>query len=364
MATYNISESVAASIDTQGDTGTASRIKILGQRDSAAITDQFAVRVRVCNEDTFTNATNATIAVDSGYGTVITTHTSSKDLDIRSLDANATGTLTISGTVPDGETVTIGTRVYEFDTDGSTTGDNQVADISASATASEGTLTVDTQPTALDSFEIDGRGFVFVADGNEGSAGEISIGANLAAAQANIVAAINGTDGVHSAHPTVTAAAFATDASVITANVPGVAGDSITTTENFTAVTNIFDAGTLGTTTAGAECSAANAVTALVAAITADASAVVTAADGAGDTVDVTATADGYDGDSVATTETMSNGAWGAATLATGSIPSEIFVNLTDASAETVTLRLGPPELDGLVCEYHTAAIDVTHAAP
>ena len=150
MATYNISESVAASIDTQGDTGTASRIKILGQRDSAAITDQFAVRVRVCDEDTFTNATNATIAVDSGYGTVITTHTSSKDLDIRSLDANATGTLTISGTVPDGETVTIGTRVYEFDTDGSTTGDNQVADISASATASEGTLTVDTQPTALD----------------------------------------------------------------------------------------------------------------------------------------------------------------------------------------------------------------------
>jgi hypothetical protein len=88
--------------------------------------------------------------------------------------------------------------------------------------------------------------------------GNIAIGANLAATQANIVAAINGTGSGGTeygtgtvAHPTVDAGAFATNASVITAKSPGTAGNSIATTETFTAGTNVFDAATLGTTTSG-----------------------------------------------------------------------------------------------------------------
>ena len=72
---------------------------------------------------------------------------------------------------------------------------------------------------------------------------------------------------------------------------------------------------TLGTTTAGADCTAANAVTAIVASVTLNDTAGVSAADGAGDTVVLTADTKGTAGDSIATTETMANGAFGQATL-------------------------------------------------
>jgi hypothetical protein len=40
---------------------------------------------------------------------------------------------------------------------------------------------------------------------------------------------------------------------VFTANVKGTAGNSLATTETYTAGTNVFDAATLGTTTAGVD---------------------------------------------------------------------------------------------------------------
>ena len=49
----------------------------------------------------------------------------------------ATGTLTFSGAVSDGETVTIGTDVYEFDDDSSVTAGNIAVDVSGGATASD-----------------------------------------------------------------------------------------------------------------------------------------------------------------------------------------------------------------------------------
>lgn len=119
------------------------------------------------------------------------------------------------------------------------------------ATRAAGTLTVDTQPTALDTFTIGSKVFDFVASGaNE--EGEINVGADLPAAKVNIVAAINGTDGWNAPHPEVTAGAFGSDDVVITARLPGPAGDALETTETFTAGTNVFDATTLGGTTAGA----------------------------------------------------------------------------------------------------------------
>lgn len=223
------------------------------------------------------------------------------------------GTLTLSGVVLDGETVTIDGDVYEFLADvaqSKTSASNIAVDITSHTTKSQGTLTVDTNPTAADTMTIGSTVYTFVETGQE--AGEILIGVDVAATQLNIVAAINGTDGVNTAHASVSAAAFSSDDSVITALVGGVAGDSIATTETFTAGTNVFDAATLGTTTAGVDCSAANADGAL---ILADEGTTYSMAQGTGTTVVVTAATKGVAGDSIATTETMANGAFGQATL-------------------------------------------------
>jgi len=364
--TYQLEQTLTQSIQTQGDTGTPSVVRILAKESGIALSQEFAVRVLVANQDGWADATNATIAPTSGYGTTVTTHSATKDLTIRTQPAvAATETLTISGVVIDGETITINGRVYEFDTDSSTTGDVDI-DISASATASQGTLTMDTQPTLGDSTTIGTRTYVWVANGAANFPGEISIGADLAAAKVNFVAAINGTDGVNTASTFVTAAAFVADACVLTALTPGTAGDAIATTETFTAGTNVFDAAVLGTTTAGVDCTAANAVTAVVAAITGDGSAVVSAADGVGDTVDITAVTAGTAANAYTLANTMANGSWGAATMSGGldELKGEIRVTLTDASAETVTVRLGAPSYGGLVIDYSENTLDVTHAAP
>lgn len=63
---------------------------------------------------------------------------------------------------------------------------------------------------------------------------------------------------------------------------------------------------------------ASAAVAALVAAITGDASAVVTAVDGTGDVVNVTAKVKGTSGNALATTETCTNGAWAKTKLSGG----------------------------------------------
>ncbi|MEA3227208.1 MAG: hypothetical protein U9Q07_14760 [Planctomycetota bacterium] len=233
----------------------------------------------------------------------------------------ASGVLTISGVVIDGETVTIGSDVYEFCADAAqslTGGSDFAVDIESDTTKSAATLTVDTQPTAGDDMTIGSKTYTFVPDGTANADGEITVGTDLATAQAAIVAAINGSDGNNNAHTQVSAAAFAVNASVITALVGGTAGDSIASTENFTAGSNIFDAVTLGTTAAGADCTAANAVTALVTSVTANDTEGVGAADGAGDTVDLTADTKGTAANSIATTEAMANGSFGAVTLESG----------------------------------------------
>jgi len=223
----------------------------------------------------------------------------------------AQGTLTIAGVVIDGEYVDIGDDRYEFCADAAqslTAGSDFAVDITSYVTKSQGTLTVVTQPISGDTMTIGDKVFTFVTNGTANADGEISIGTDAATAQANIVAAINGTDGWNTASAYVTIAAFAANAAVLTALVGGVAGDSIATTETFNGVGNIFDAATLGTTTAGVDCSAANAVTALVAAITANDTQGVGAADGAGDTVVLTADTKGAAGNAIVIAESMANG--------------------------------------------------------
>lgn len=358
---------LSPSITTQGNTGSASTVTVLVKNGSQLISGADFIRVRVCNDDGYATATNATIAPASGT-TTAETLTSNKDLVLKSSVATqATGTLTVSGTVGDAETVTVGSRVYEFDSHSTSTitAGRVRVNISGNTTAAQGTLTLAVQPTAGDTMTIGTRTYSYVASGTADEPGEISRGADLAAAKTATIAAINGTDAVNTANATVSAGTFSGDDLVLTARAGGTAGNSIVTTETFASGSNIFDAATLGTTTAGTNCSAANAVTALVTAIDGDASAVVDAADGAGDTVVITADSAGSAGNSLASTETMTNGAFGAATLASGADQrnGRFVFTVTNATAETVTVRFGAPPLGGSSTNW-TTTLDVTHAAP
>ena len=118
------------------------------------------------------------------------------------------------------------------------------------AVASQGTLTMDTQPTVGNTMTIGASVYTFTTDGTAAAEGEIDVGADLADCKTLVVAAINGTDH-NTANASVTAATFSGDDCVLTAIIKGTAANSVATTETFTAATNIFDAATLGTTTAG-----------------------------------------------------------------------------------------------------------------
>lgn len=274
--------------------------------------------------------------------------------------AYASETLTVSGVVIDGETVTIdnpdriGVDVYEFAADDAqSVGEGNIpVDIVAATVKSAGVLTVDTQPTSGDTMTIGGKVYIFVPDGTATADGEVSIGGTvtpLLDAQANIVAAINGVDGVNNPNPAVSADAFVGNDCAITALVGGVAGDLIDTTSNFTAIGNAFGAVTLQN---GSDCSAADAITALVAAITASDTQRVGAADGAGDTVDLTSDTIGVYGNSIAISTDMANGSFPpdvvalsggvdgtVADLWTRMVDDEyLYVRITDGSWRRISL--------------------------
>jgi len=113
-------------------------------------------------------------------------------------------------------------------------------------------LNMATIPTANDTITVAGVTWTFVASGAATNAGEISIGANAAAAQANLVLAINGT-GTPGAttyidvstdnrrllqNGNVSLATFAADVGAFTGNV------LFNTSETFTPAGNTFDAET------------------------------------------------------------------------------------------------------------------------
>ena len=244
---------------------------------------------------------------------------------------NATKSLAVSGVVVDGETVTInnpayaGSDVYEFlaDTVQSKTAVSNIAvNIMANTVKASNTLTLPTQPTAGDTMTIGTKVYTFVANGAANADGKISVGTSLATAKLAIVAAINGTDSVNTAHPKVSVSAFAGNVCTLTALVGGVAGNAVVTTETFTAVGNVFSAVTLES---GADCTAANAITAFVAAVTAHDTQGVAAADGAGDTIDLTADIAGASGNAITLAETLANGAFaGAATHLSGGVDGSV----------------------------------------
>lgn len=134
-----------------------------------------------------------------------------------------------------------------------------IVDQPTADTLAEGTLTLDTIPTDLDTMTIGSKTYTF-QDTLTDVDGNIEIALTLAQTQVNIENAINltGTPGTGyalsmSINPEASAGSFAVDDMILTSRVPGVLGNSIVTTQTFTAGTNVFDAVTLGTTTAGVD---------------------------------------------------------------------------------------------------------------
>lgn len=194
--------------------------------------------------------------------------------------ANASAVLTFANPVIHGEKLIIGDDVYEMAAnDALSVSDpaNIVVDITAYAGKAVASLTVGAQPTAGDTMTIGGKLYTFVPDGTANADGEISIGTDILTAQAAIVAGINGTDGHNLANTLVSASDFETNVSTIMAFIAGTQGNLIALEETFDSEANLFSGANLIT---GTDCIALNAITALVAAITAS------------DTVGVTAVAD------------------------------------------------------------------------
>ena len=99
--------------------------------------------------------------------------------------------------------------------------------------AATATLTIGIIPTAGKTLIVGGRTYTFRAAVDTDAAGEVSIGANVAAAQANLRAAING-DALNPANEAVSCAAFAGNAAVLTARLPGTTGNSLAVTGTYT----------------------------------------------------------------------------------------------------------------------------------
>ena len=228
----------------------------------------------------------------------------------------ASGTLTILGVVKDGETVQIGDDVYEFCSDAAqtlTAGSTIPVDIEAHTTKGAINLTVDTIPALGDTFTIGTKTYYIVPAASTLGEGDVALG-DLATSQANIVAAINGSDGHNTANDKASAGAFNVgNVSAITALAGGT--HNVPTTETFATGSNQFSGAALA---GGADCSAANAVTALVTAINASDTQGVGAADGDNNTVVCTANVKGVAGNDIDSVAVMDNGSFAKAKLSGG----------------------------------------------
>ncbi len=223
----------------------------------------------------------------------------------------AKGTLTLTGVVVHGETVEIGEDVYQFSADDLQTITRPEfipVNITPHVVEATGELTMAVQPVAGDTLTLATKVFTFVPVGTDTADGEVSIGEDLAGAQAALVAAINGTDGVNDPHTLVSAGAFVANVLTLSALIGGIAGNDIDTTETFTAETNVFAAAKLA---GGGDCTAPNAILALVAAITAFDTQGVGAVDGADDTIVLTADIAGVAGNAITIATDMINASFG-----------------------------------------------------
>lgn len=225
----------------------------------------------------------------------------------------AVASASFTGDIVHGDTFTVdnpavtGKDVYEFLADEDLTKSNPsniAVDIVSKATVAAVELTMAAQPTSGDTVTVGEKTYIFVPVGTDTAPGEVSIGANLAGAQAALVAAINGTDSHNQPHPSVYIMDFAANIASIEALIRGSAGNAIVSTETFTSASNLFSAATL---TSGTDCSATDAVTALIAAITASDTQGISASDRTGGVMDIEAKVAGVCGNAIGLATTSSN---------------------------------------------------------
>jgi hypothetical protein len=266
-------------------------------------------------DGTLVEATAANLNALTGTGfTALHKHLVVEDTPVNA--AAASGTLTISGTVSDGETVTInGVDVYELDADGSVAGGNIAVDISSGTkTQATGTLTFADSVSDGEIVTIGDETYEFdtnasVTEGN--IAVDVSGGASGAQAAAALETAYNtNTTYDITADADGAAISFECDSG---GDLDGSLGNAITTTTD--ADNGSFAAGTL---TGGSDATAAEAVTALVTAVTESDTQGVGAADGDGNTVVFTADTKGAAGNSITTETDMANGEFEAEHLEDG----------------------------------------------
>lgn len=128
--------------------------------------------------------------------------------------------------------------------------------------AAQATLSMATKPTDGDTVTVGSIEYTFL-DSFVDAVNNVFTGADLAASQANLVAAINATGGTPGtthytsqvANPDASVAAFSGNDMVATALLAGTAGNSLASEETFTDVTDAWDAATFGTTLAGEDSS-------------------------------------------------------------------------------------------------------------
>lgn len=113
------------------------------------------------------------------------------------------------------------------------------------ATRAKNYLILAKQPTAGNTITIGEKTYTFVSSGTADADGDIEIGAALSNTQANVVAAINGTDDHNEPHLKVAAEDFAENRCAIIALAPGSEGNSIATTAAFSDMGNKFSSPTL-----------------------------------------------------------------------------------------------------------------------
>lgn len=251
----------------------------------------------------------------------------------------ATGTLTFTGQPTAAQTVTVGAFTYTFvaaltgaayevliGASAQATRDNLLDAMQGDGTVATGVLTASANPAAGGIVRIGDYYYTIVtALSSPGAPFEVLRGAAATNTLDNLIAAINSAAGGGTLYgyntpknPDVSAAAGAGDTIDLSSRYSGVEANYITTTEDSASLS--FGASTLtGATGAG---------------VTYDADIValtlVSAAALSTDRIVLTAVTAGAAGNAIATTETASNVAWGAATLASGA----------DAVAATGTLTM------------------------
>lgn len=225
----------------------------------------------------------------------------------------ATATITFTGSLLDGDLIVIGDDIYEATTTGTASGANFAIDLSAVAVAASGTLTFtgvvsdgETVTIGNDVYEFDTDDII--TDGNI----QVFVGANTNASSA-IIALVSAIEAAGTEE--VSAVDGVGDTVVVTGNYKRSSDNSIVTLTD--CVNATWGSGTL---VGGEDATAAECVTALVTSITANDTVGVTAVDGTGDTVVITAEAagavDGSLGNTVAVSTTSANATWGESVTA------------------------------------------------